>query len=84
MHKYLNLFGTLVKKCFIALVPAAFTIKRLTVSQQNGVFATAIHFYPSLILASKAGAYQSEALWDFTTHNGRLLALPTNIRLGWN
>jgi len=41
---------------------------------QARVFATAIHFYPSLIFLGKAAAYQNGAPY-------RLLALPTNIRL---
>ncbi len=39
---------------------------------------TAIHVHLSLILGGKVGA------WHSGLHsNGRLLALPTNIRLGW-
>ncbi len=42
------------------------------------MFAISIHFQPGLIFVSKAGAYQSGA-----PSNGRLLAMPTNLRLGW-
>jgi len=42
------------------------------------VFVTAIHFDTSLIFAGKDRApYRTPLLW-------RLLALPANIRLGWN
>ncbi len=42
------------------------------------MFATAIHFHPSLIFAGQTGAFQSGP-----NSTGRLLALPTNIRLVW-
>ncbi len=51
------------------------------------MFATSIHFHPSLIFADKAGAYQSGA--SLKPHsryysNGRLLTLFTNSRPGAN
>ncbi len=46
------------------------------------VFAGAIHFLPSLIFVGKTGAYQSGASTGLYS-TGRLLAVPTNIRLGW-
>ncbi len=61
----------------------ACTIKLFTVVIVARVlFAATIHFHPSLILAGKAGAYQSGAFTGLH-YNGRLLALPANIRLGW-
>jgi hypothetical protein len=41
-------------KVFIALIVAVWLRAR--------VFATAIHYHPSLMVVGKAGAYQSEAL----------------------
>ncbi len=46
------------------------------------MFATAIHLHLSLIFVGKAGAYQSGAIMGLHS-NGRLLTLPTNIKLGW-
>ncbi len=46
------------------------------------MLATAIPVHPSLIFAGKVGAYLSGALMRVQP-NGRLLALPENIRLGW-
>jgi len=47
------------------------------------MFAIVIqHFQHRLIVAGKDGAYQSGALTEFDC-NGRLVALPTNIRLRW-
>ncbi len=46
------------------------------------MFATVSHFHPSLIFPGKAEAYQSWAPTGLR-FNGSLLALPTNIRLGW-
>jgi hypothetical protein len=44
---------------------------------------TAIHFHPSLIFAGKAsGLPEWEPLLSLNS-NGRLLALPANIRLRW-
>jgi hypothetical protein len=46
------------------------------------VYATSIHLLPSLIFESKAGAYRSKSLKGLNS-NGKRLALPTNIRPGW-
>ncbi len=45
------------------------------------MFATAIHFHPSLIFAGKAGACQSGAPLGFDSYDS-FLALPENIILG--
>ncbi len=72
-------------KTFITLTLGACTLKLFTaviveVSQQGRVFPAAINFQPSLIIAGKAGALlEWSYLWDSTY--GRLLALPTNIKL---
>jgi hypothetical protein len=42
------------------------------------VFHIDINFHPSLLFTSKAGAHLTGV-----QNNGRLLALPTNVRLGW-
>ncbi len=44
------------------------------------MFATTVHFHPSLIFADKARAYLSNPHHD---GNGRLIALPANITVGW-
>jgi hypothetical protein len=41
------------------------------------MFASVVLFHPILVLSGKAGAYQSGATYS------NLLALPTNIKLGW-
>jgi len=47
------------------------------------MFAIVIqHFQHRLIVAGKDGAYQSGALTELDS-NGRLIPLPTNIRLQW-
>jgi hypothetical protein len=46
------------------------------------VFVTVSHFCPYLIFALKEEPTKWIDLWDYSL-NGRLLALPTNIRLGW-
>jgi hypothetical protein len=46
------------------------------------VFVTVSHLHPSLVLASKAGAYSSGALNEFHS-KGRLLAFLANNRLEW-
>ncbi len=45
------------------------------------MFATAIHFYPRLIFAGEARNLLLEG--SSVSCSGRLLVLPTNIRLGW-
>ncbi len=46
------------------------------------MFLAAIYFHPSLIFLGKVGTYQSGS--PIGVHsNGRLLALPANIRLRW-
>ncbi len=46
------------------------------------MFVPGRHFQPSVMFASNAGTYPSEAHFRLKIL-GTLLALPTNIRLGW-
>jgi hypothetical protein len=54
---------------------------KLSVSVKAGVFDTVGHFRPSLIFASKVGAYPVGAPCGGPLR-GRLLAMITNIRVG--
>jgi hypothetical protein len=47
------------------------------------VFVPGNPFQPSLMFSDKARAYPSETPFRYSTNKARLLALPTNIRLGW-
>jgi hypothetical protein len=68
---------------FITLAPGAIVIKLSTIVSYNfskyaRAFTSGKPFQPSLLFNGKAEAYPIEApLWV------RLLALPTNKRLGW-
>ncbi len=44
------------------------------------MFATVNYFHTSQVLKNKSGAYQSKV----PLLKGRRLAMPLNIRLGWN
>jgi len=58
---YHEILSITAVNCFIVQAPRAFTIKLFTtvtvaISLKAKVFATAIHYHPSLIYAGKAGA----------------------------
>ncbi len=66
----------------MANVIKLFTAVSYDFSYQARAFVPGKPFQPSLMFAGKAGAYPSEAPLG-APHKGRLLASPTNIRLGW-
>jgi len=57
-----------------------FTAVRYKFSQEARVFILGRPFQQSLLFVGKARAYLSEAPYKYST---RVLALQTNIRLGW-
>ncbi len=79
LHRSFNYHN---EKSFLIQHPGASALKHNSIAQSTRVFVTLSHFHPGPIFTCKVGTSLSGTPTGLHS-NGRLLAFPENIKLGW-